>query len=177
MCRTQKGLLQENDRNTTRKLASLTKRERFVSSSTDRERQDIGLPRTSLGNLVSEEMGVAGWTGCSHNISDARAGNPIDSSHLCVMAEMLLKQAVQIFNVLRSIGAFHGFSAGLIIGGKNLKDEKDRLARMNILVATPGRLLQHMDQTIGFCLDNLQMLGEQMKSVFIIHVVSFTCSS
>ncbi len=30
---------------------------------------------------------------------------------------------------------------------------------MNILVATPGRLLQHMDQTLGFNADNLQMLG------------------
>jgi superfamily II DNA/RNA helicase len=46
-----------------------------------------------------------------------------------------------------------------VIGGKNLKDERERLTRMNILVATPGRLLQHMDQTIGFECDNLQMLG------------------
>lgn len=30
---------------------------------------------------------------------------------------------------------------------------------MNILVATPGRLLQHMDQTVGFECDNLQLLG------------------
>jgi ATP-dependent RNA helicase DDX10/DBP4 len=30
---------------------------------------------------------------------------------------------------------------------------------MNILVATPGRLLQHMDQTVGFDCDNLQLLG------------------
>jgi ATP-dependent RNA helicase DDX10/DBP4 len=59
---------------------------------------------------------------------------------------------------LRSIGGFHTFSAGLIIGGKNLKDERDRLSRMNILVATPGRLLQHMDQTVGFDADNLQLL-------------------
>ncbi|KAH8833785.1 P-loop containing nucleoside triphosphate hydrolase protein [Flagelloscypha sp. PMI_526] len=66
--------------------------------------------------------------------------------------------AVQIFQVLRSIGGHHSFSAGLVIGGKNLKDEKDRLSRMNILVATPGRLLQHMDQTIGFECGNLQML-------------------
>jgi ATP-dependent RNA helicase DDX10/DBP4 len=69
-------------------------------------------------------------------------------------------QAVQIFEVLRSIGGYHSFSAGLIIGGKNLKDERDRLSRMNILVATPGRLLQHMDQTVGFDSDNLQLLGE-----------------
>ncbi|CCM05486.1 uncharacterized protein FIBRA_07707 [Fibroporia radiculosa] len=66
--------------------------------------------------------------------------------------------AVQIFDVLRSIGGYHSFSAGLVIGGKNLNDERERLSRMNILVATPGRLLQHMDQTIGFECDNLQML-------------------
>ncbi|KAI0319352.1 DEAD-domain-containing protein [Amylostereum chailletii] len=66
--------------------------------------------------------------------------------------------AVQIFEVLRSIGSYHSFSAGLVIGGKNLKDEKERLSRMNILVATPGRLLQHMDQTVGFECDNLQLL-------------------
>jgi len=66
--------------------------------------------------------------------------------------------ALQIFEVLRSIGGHHSFSAGLVIGGKNLKDESERLSRMNILVATPGRLLQHMDQTVGFAADNLQML-------------------
>ncbi|KAF9525281.1 DEAD-domain-containing protein [Crepidotus variabilis] len=66
--------------------------------------------------------------------------------------------AIQIFDVLRSIGGYHSFSAGLVIGGKNLKDERDRLSRMNILVATPGRLLQHMDQTVGFDADNLQVL-------------------
>lgn len=71
-------------------------------------------------------------------------------------------QAVQIFEVLRSIGGYHTFSAGLVIGGKNLKDEQERLSRMNILVATPGRLLQHMDQTIGFECDNLQILGNYL---------------
>lgn len=29
---------------------------------------------------------------------------------------------------------------------------------MNILIATPGRLLQHMDETPGFSCQNLQML-------------------
>lgn len=66
--------------------------------------------------------------------------------------------AMQIFDVLRKIGSLHSFSAGLIIGGKNVKDEQERLNRMNILVATPGRLLQHMDQTAGFTCDNLQVL-------------------
>ncbi|KAH9449840.1 hypothetical protein H4Q26_006526 [Puccinia striiformis f. sp. tritici PST-130] len=66
--------------------------------------------------------------------------------------------AVQIFEVLKSIGKFHAFSAGLVIGGKSLEDERDRLGRMNILVSTPGRLQQHLEQTTNFDSDNLQVL-------------------
>ncbi|KAI0379227.1 DEAD-domain-containing protein [Hypomontagnella monticulosa] len=66
--------------------------------------------------------------------------------------------AVQIFEVLRKIGRYHTFSAGLVIGGKSLREEAERLGRMNILVCTPGRMLQHLDQTAGFDVDNLQIL-------------------
>lgn len=66
--------------------------------------------------------------------------------------------AVQIFEVLRKIGRNHYFSAGLVIGGKNLKEEAERLGRMNILVCTPGRMLQHLDQTAGVDVNNLQIL-------------------
>ncbi|KAL9938277.1 hypothetical protein V8E36_002900 [Tilletia maclaganii] len=66
--------------------------------------------------------------------------------------------AIQIFNVLRKIGSAHTFSAGLVIGGKDLQTEQERLGRINILVATPGRLLQHMDQTFDFDTSNVQML-------------------
>ncbi|KIR51492.1 ATP-dependent RNA helicase DBP4 [Cryptococcus gattii Ru294] len=58
--------------------------------------------------------------------------------------------AVQTFMQLRDIGKYHNFSAGLVIGGKPLKEEQERLGRMNILIATPGRLLQHLDSTVGF---------------------------
>ncbi|KAM3504245.1 hypothetical protein MY10362_003679 [Beauveria mimosiformis] len=66
--------------------------------------------------------------------------------------------AVQIFDVLKKIGRYHSFSAGLVIGGKNLKEEAERLERMNILVCTPGRMLQHLDQTAGLDVNNLQLL-------------------
>lgn len=66
--------------------------------------------------------------------------------------------AVQIFDVLRKIGRNHYFSAGLVIGGRSLKEEAERLGRMNILVCTPGRMLQHLDQTAGFDVNNLQIL-------------------
>ncbi|KAI0150377.1 DEAD-domain-containing protein [Xylariaceae sp. FL1272] len=66
--------------------------------------------------------------------------------------------AVQIFDNLRKIGRYHSFSAGLVIGGKSLQEESERLGRMNILVCTPGRLLQHLDQTAGMDVNNLQVL-------------------
>jgi ATP-dependent RNA helicase DDX10/DBP4 len=66
--------------------------------------------------------------------------------------------AIQIFEVLRKVGRYHGFSAGLVIGGRSLREEQDRLGRMNILVCTPGRILQHLDQTAMFETNNLQLL-------------------
>ncbi|KAH8433429.1 RNA-dependent ATPase HCA4 [Aspergillus melleus] len=66
--------------------------------------------------------------------------------------------AIQIFEVLRKVGRYHNFSAGLVIGGKSLREEQERLGRMNILVCTPGRMLQHLDQTALFDTNNLQML-------------------
>ncbi|GAB7352470.1 hypothetical protein MBLNU459_g2878t1 [Dothideomycetes sp. NU459] len=67
--------------------------------------------------------------------------------------------AIQIFDVLVKIGRKgHLFAAGLIIGGKSLNEERDALARMNIVVCTPGRILQHLSQTAMFNVDNLRML-------------------
>lgn len=66
--------------------------------------------------------------------------------------------AYQTFEVLRKVGKNHEFSAGLIIGGKELKSEVERIHRTNIVICTPGRLLQHMDETAAFHASNLHML-------------------
>lgn len=66
--------------------------------------------------------------------------------------------AYQTFEVLRKVGKNHEFSAGLIIGGKDLKSESERIPRSNIVICTPGRLLQHMDETAAFHASNLHML-------------------
>ena len=59
--------------------------------------------------------------------------------------------AVQIFEVLRQIGRYHNVSAGLLVGGKKeFNLEQARVMRMNIIIATPGRLLQHLEQTPRF---------------------------
>jgi ATP-dependent RNA helicase DDX10/DBP4 len=67
--------------------------------------------------------------------------------------------AYQTFEVLKKIGRFHDFSAGLVIGGKDLKTESKIINQTNIIICTPGRLLQHMDETVNFNCDNLKILG------------------
>ena len=66
--------------------------------------------------------------------------------------------AYQIFESLKKVGIHHEFSTGLIIGGKNLKFEKTRMDQCNIVVCTPGRLLQHMDENPLFNCTSMQIL-------------------
>lgn len=83
--------------------------------------------------------------------------NPLDGVGALVISPTR-ELAAQIFEVLRKIGREHTFSAGLAIGGKKLQEEQAALHRMNIVVCTPGRILHHMDQTVGLNFENLQML-------------------
>ena len=66
--------------------------------------------------------------------------------------------ALQIFQVLRKVAHYHTLSAGLIIGGKEFESERDRVGFMNILVATPGRLLHHLDTASDMDCTALKML-------------------
>jgi ATP-dependent RNA helicase DDX10/DBP4 len=66
--------------------------------------------------------------------------------------------AIQVFEVFKLVGRYHDFSVGLVIGGNNVNEEKDRLYKMNILIGTPGRLLQHFTETPYFNTDNLKLL-------------------
>ncbi|KAH0469130.1 hypothetical protein IEQ34_002362 [Dendrobium chrysotoxum] len=67
--------------------------------------------------------------------------------------------AGQLFEELKVIGKNHTLSAGLLIGGrKDVDAEKDRVSSLNILICTPGRLLQHMNETPNFECSQLQVL-------------------
>nr|CAD7417210.1 unnamed protein product [Timema poppensis] len=66
--------------------------------------------------------------------------------------------AYQIFETLKLVGTHHDFSAALLIGGKDLKFEKTRIHKCNILICTPGRLLQHMEENPHFDCSYIQIL-------------------
>ena len=66
--------------------------------------------------------------------------------------------AIQTFEVINKIGKYFNFSVGMVIGGNKYDTEQKAINQMNILIGTPGRLLQHMSETPMFNADNLQIL-------------------
>eukprot|EP01032_Pedospumella_encystans_P026020 gene26020-29391_t len=69
--------------------------------------------------------------------------------------------SLQIYGVLRDLIEHAGLpqTHGLVMGGANRKAEVDRLVKgVNILVSTPGRLLDHLMNTKGFNYQRLQFL-------------------
>lgn len=75
----------------------------------------------------------------------------------------------QIAEELRRVGKYHNFSIGLIIGGKSPESEMEKLKTCNILVATPGRLLFHMERNFHFETLNLQV----SKTIFFHYLNNF----
>ena len=67
--------------------------------------------------------------------------------------------SMQTFGVLKDLMPFHGQTFGLIMGGANRHTEAEKLLKgVNIIIATPGRLLDHLQNTKGFLFKNLQCL-------------------
>lgn len=55
--------------------------------------------------------------------------------------------------------AHHSQTYGIVIGGANRRAEAEKLAKgVNLLIATPGRLLDHLQNTQGFVFKNLKAL-------------------
>lgn len=66
---------------------------------------------------------------------------------------------MQTFGVLKELMKYHYHTYGLLMGGANRQTEAQKLAKgINIIVATPGRLLDHLQNTADFLYKNLQCL-------------------
>jgi len=67
--------------------------------------------------------------------------------------------AQQIFDVAKDLMYYTNKTVGLIIGGANRKMEALKLIKgVNVVIATPGRLLDHLQTTNGFLYKNLMSL-------------------
>ena len=67
--------------------------------------------------------------------------------------------ALQIFGVARELMAHHSQTYGIVIGGANRRAEAEKLQKgVNLIIATPGRLLDHLQNTQGFVYKNIKAL-------------------
>ena len=67
--------------------------------------------------------------------------------------------ALQIYSVARDLLQHHSQTHGIVMGGANRRTEADKLVKgVNLVVATPGRLLDHLQNTRGFSVQNLVAL-------------------
>lgn len=67
--------------------------------------------------------------------------------------------ALQIYGVISDVCKYHSQTFGICIGGANRKMEAMKLEKgVAVLVGTPGRLLDHLQNTQGFVFKNLLAL-------------------
>ncbi|CCG83064.1 ATP-dependent RNA helicase has1 [Taphrina deformans PYCC 5710] len=67
--------------------------------------------------------------------------------------------ALQIFGVAKELMANHHQTYGIVIGGANRRAEAEKLQKgVNLIIATPGRLLDHLQNTKGFVFRNMKAL-------------------
>lgn len=78
---------------------------------------------------------------------------------LALMLGPTRELALQILEVVREVGKNVTHTFGSVIGGQNKSMEEKKLATgVNLLVATPGRLLDHLQHTKDFVIKNLAFL-------------------
>ena len=67
--------------------------------------------------------------------------------------------ALQIFGVAKELMQHHHQTYGIVIGGANRRAEAEKLTKgVNLIIATPGRLLDHLQNTKGFVFRNMKAL-------------------
>ncbi|XP_076655057.1 putative ATP-dependent RNA helicase pitchoune [Halictus rubicundus] len=75
----------------------------------------------------------------------------------CIIISPTRELSMQTFGVLKELMKYHYHTYGLLMGGANRQTEAQKLSKgVNIVVATPGRLLDHLQNTPDFLFKNLQ---------------------
>ncbi|CAB0020565.1 unnamed protein product [Nesidiocoris tenuis] len=66
---------------------------------------------------------------------------------------------VQVYQVTKQLAQFTRIDVGLSVGGLDLKAQEASLRRCpDVVIATPGRLIDHLKNTPSFSLDNVEVL-------------------
>jgi ATP-dependent RNA helicase DDX27 len=67
--------------------------------------------------------------------------------------------AVQCFNVAKKIASFTDITFAQIVGGFSIREQEQALrTRPDVIIATPGRFIDHMRNSAAFAIDTLEIL-------------------
>jgi ATP-dependent RNA helicase MSS116 len=122
-----------------KRLSLLTQSAHFRVTNNSQARAKTGTGKT-IGFLIPafERMNML--------TAGSRAG-----AISCLIISPTRELATQIATEAKVIANFHGMSVQTVMGGTNQKQEQRRLAGgCDVLVATPGRLQDHLDNSAGF---------------------------
>lgn len=80
--------------------------------------------------------------------------------------------SLQTYSVARDTLKFHKHTHGVVMGGANRRAEAEKLIKgVNFVVATPGRLLDHLQNTRGFIFKNLQVCRSSSHKVELLFFI------
>ena len=86
----------------------------------------------------------------------------------CVLAPTR-ELAYQISQQFEALGSAMGVRCAVLIGGMDMPTQQIALAkRPHIVIATPGRLLDHLESTKGFSLRTLKFLVQPPCQFFVV---------
>jgi len=76
----------------------------------------------------------------------------------CVIISPTRELAMQIYEVFRVVGFRHTYTVGLVLGGVPFREEQEHFHQMSVIVCTPGRLLQHLEQSVSADMSHVELL-------------------
>ena len=83
--------------------------------------------------------------------------------------------AYQISQQFEALGSLISVRCAVLVGGMEMVPQAIALGKKpHIVVATPGRLLDHLENTKGFSLRNLKHLGMLLMAVFMLKANNLT---
>ncbi|KAI5012286.1 hypothetical protein ZWY2020_024420 [Hordeum vulgare] len=94
--------------------------------------------------------------------------------------KLTIRALLETHNVAKELMKYHSQTLGYVIGGNGGRTEADQLAKgVNLLVATPGRLLDHLQNTKGFIYKRLKkdpIAGESEGLAFEFNICEAVAS-
>ena len=125
--------------------------ERCFRCRENRVRKDPGFSHTCGRVVAQDEVQAKKWcvpvvyddSTCTDDHSSTGTG--------IIIISPTRELALQIFGVVKELMAGHSQTFGIVMGGANRRAEGDKLVKgVNLIVATPGRLLDHLE--VSFCI-------------------------